>query len=518
MRTLLAHLLLLFTVMASVTTAHAATWPGLPVACTPERAAPWQEGRSEEKQAACHCPPPNMCPTYEEIIDPSKARISPIFAARCCTRPLCPAGTDFAGQTVPLDNECNLPRCPSGTILAGEVVPQDGNCNPESTGEPMCHACYVGPMGFNQEDNDICCDGDGQALECTLWQQAGPGGLAVKMGLSDNSRPVHQWQWKTCRCVAQDSCRRPVAGCPAQHYAMRPATADYPSGYAVLGVKYFTPAQLPNNLASDAVMNAFGTNTSKVIGKANPANSGIKGAIVGHYWRQRNTDRVIESEAAGFLQVCRGAMTNPDDHFDYVQMESVGKRITVPNSSAFGTQIGLASYDINGQSCKYLTCAFVLTPNEETTCVTGSTKVTLADGTEKIASELRVGDVVKGATGNHAILATNRYEQSHRDIYGLNGSGAMISDFHPIKTTKGWKVINSDLAASLADKPGYASEALKVGDVLVTQAGEVPLKELKLYPQDKPVYTYNIKLEDDGSFYANGIEVKGFDTMEMHYR
>lgn len=88
----------------------APTWRTAPAACLPDRMIRWDSSRSEVDQAPCHCPPPNLCPstavtTLSAFLNNSS--LPPAVTQTCCTLPTCPAGTGLAGQTLPLDGNCN---------------------------------------------------------------------------------------------------------------------------------------------------------------------------------------------------------------------------------------------------------------------------------------------------------------------------------------------------------------------------------------------------------------------------
>ena len=128
-----------------------------------------------------------------------------------------------------------------------------------------------------------------------------------------------------------------------------------------------------------------------------------------------------------------------------------------------------------------------------------------------------LGDVLKSPDGNHKVIAKNAYQSGLRVLYGLNGGDAMLTGDHPIMTKEGWKVITDEAAAFYADKAGFAKTKLAVGDVMITENGEVKVTEIKRFPKIDAISTFNVKVEGNGGFFANGIEVKAFSKMEMHY-
>lgn len=192
MNRFLLRLALCVIALSSASIAHAANWPNLPVACTPDRAKPWDPNKSPNLQPVCHCPPGNLCPVSpEEYNTPSLQKMPPEFIfglngyPKCCpsapTCPdgsrmpsngvcgstvVCPSGTNMAGQPLPADRECN--RCQEGTVLAGQVAAY-GQCTPPvcnvSLGEcepPPTSGCPYYPEGYGPES----CTTEGNGWRC----------------------------------------------------------------------------------------------------------------------------------------------------------------------------------------------------------------------------------------------------------------------------------------------------------------------------------------------------------------
>ena len=95
--------------------AHAVTapnWQSPPAACLPERAARWDNSKSESNQAACHCPPTSHCPTTSGITsiqDWYNASTMPsVLTYQCCPAPTCPPGTELAGKPMPPTGSCGV--------------------------------------------------------------------------------------------------------------------------------------------------------------------------------------------------------------------------------------------------------------------------------------------------------------------------------------------------------------------------------------------------------------------------
>jgi Hint-domain len=202
-------------------------------------------------------------------------------------------------------------------------------------------------------------------------------------------------------------------------------------------------------------------------------------------------DDRIESGARGFLSQCRSAVGQ------YVELE-------YKNSGA--------------KRCAYLQCRTVYETGGLESCLSENTAITLADGSVKKVQDVQLGDKVKSSDGVHKVIAANRYQSALRVMYGINGGGALLTGDHPIKTTAGWKVITPEAAKLYAEMPGFARDALAVGDTIVTDKGPVKVTSIDRHAAVDPISTYNLKVEGNSGFFANGVEVKGFDKMEMHYK
>jgi intein/homing endonuclease len=84
-----------------------------------------------------------------------------------------------------------------------------------------------------------------------------------------------------------------------------------------------------------------------------------------------------------------------------------------------------------------------------------------------------------------------------------------LTPVHPVMTKEGWKAIqqNSDKMETSYGLKKIGK--LVVGDVLLTDKGDISVKTIKPYKTIKDGTTYNLKLQKPyNSFYANGILVK----------
>lgn len=150
-------------------------------------------------------------------------------------------------------------------------------------------------------------------------------------------------------------------------------------------------------------------------------------------------------------------------------------------------------------------------------CILRGTPITLADGTEKPIEELNIGDEVLGNQGKAKIKAKSLFRQEVDYMYAINGGKAFFTVEHPILTPKGWKSINPAIT-SVKKGNTVIVGALEVGDTVLMKGGKTLLVKSieKVEIKEQPA-AYNLSVEGDGSFIANGFIVKGFKQMQMHY-
>ncbi len=128
-------------------------------------------------------------------------------------------------------------------------------------------------------------------------------------------------------------------------------------------------------------------------------------------------------------------------------------------------------------------------------CLGKDTEVTLADGSRKKISEIQVGDSVRTPNGHSKV--TDVYTGFEEEIVYLEISGMkrlLVTDSHPIQTASGMRT-----AARLC-----------AADHLLTESGTYePLTALSTLPYNDK--TYNLALQSENMFYANGILVGDFE-------
>jgi hypothetical protein len=149
-------------------------------------------------------------------------------------------------------------------------------------------------------------------------------------------------------------------------------------------------------------------------------------------------------------------------------------------------------------------------------CFTSDTLVTMADGSNQDIHTIKVGDKLLGSDGKaRTVLALDRpllWKGKDQRLIEINGDKAFTTDNHPIMTEGGWKAVNPDMAEKEAfDQLAGKIGKLEVGDMLIMAKGEtVKVESIKVLPQEeRERRLYNLLLDGDHTYYANGLLVHG---------
>lgn len=132
-------------------------------------------------------------------------------------------------------------------------------------------------------------------------------------------------------------------------------------------------------------------------------------------------------------------------------------------------------------------------------CFIPNTLITMADGTEKNISTIKIGDKVKSKIGESTVLNIQIHEGEYI-VYSINESKPFVTAEHPFKTIDGWKAIDP---ITTLEKHQIKSSTLNLNDILITLKGNELVKNIKegsiKYPK-----VYNLSLDNEHVFYANG--------------
>jgi hypothetical protein len=123
----LVAMLMLTTLPMAVTAAGITIpeWVAPPAACLPSRVGTQSQCNGD----TCYCPPPSLCPSpntgsWAQFL--SDSQMPPALTLACCTLPVCPGGSKFAGQVLPADENCSPPDVCYSYEVIDPVVPEPG--------------------------------------------------------------------------------------------------------------------------------------------------------------------------------------------------------------------------------------------------------------------------------------------------------------------------------------------------------------------------------------------------------
>ena len=142
-------------------------------------------------------------------------------------------------------------------------------------------------------------------------------------------------------------------------------------------------------------------------------------------------------------------------------------------------------------------------------CFTPNTLITMADGTEKPISSIKIGEKVKSEIGESTVLDILIHEDKEYSVYSINNSKPFVTAEHPFKTIDGWKAID---AADTFEQHQVLSKTLDLNDVLVKLNENEVVYDIKLGPVKYPK-VYNLSLNNEHVYYANGYLVHNLKTV-----
>jgi hypothetical protein len=138
----------------------------------------------------------------------------------------------------------------------------------------------------------------------------------------------------------------------------------------------------------------------------------------------------------------------------------------------------------------------------------------MSDGSSKNIKDVEVGDKVLGSGGTYnTVVDIETPDLGKRKLYSFNGGELFVTNEHPFMSSDGWKAINSQ--ETYKEQPKLAEKVtnLEVGDVLVTDDGNVEVDTIDSSVADNQV-VYNLLLEENNTYYANGYLVHN----KIHWR
>ncbi|MCI5050653.1 MAG: Hint domain-containing protein [Rickettsiales bacterium] len=149
-------------------------------------------------------------------------------------------------------------------------------------------------------------------------------------------------------------------------------------------------------------------------------------------------------------------------------------------------------------------------------CMIAGTDITMADGSTKHIEALELGDKVMSKTGPVTVQALSKFTQKVEAMFSINDGEAFFTVEHPILTKRGWKSMDPEITSTAKSDTKLVGK-LEVGDHIITPDGHIEVKSITKEEVKGGISAYNLKVDGDGSFIANGIYMKSFTQMQMHY-
>ncbi len=163
----------------------------------------------------------------------------------------------------------------------------------------------------------------------------------------------------------------------------------------------------------------------------------------------------------------------------------------------------------------------------DSSCFTAGTLVLMADGTQRPIESLRAGDLVMAGDGTaNRVVAVETPRLGNRLLYAIDGGEAFVTAEHPFLTAEGWKSI--DPSETARENAALRVGRLRVGDRLARAVGPqrpashgalalamvaeleiayLPLRRLRAIAGEPGQTLYNLILDGDHAYFANGFLV-----------
>ncbi|WAG07068.1 hypothetical protein NRZ30_18850 [Aeromonas jandaei] len=193
------------------------------------------------------------------------------------------------------------------------------------------------------------------------------------------------------------------------------------------------------------------------------------------------------------------------------------RRILIGSAIALALFANPFSYDFAHQEWQ-------VTKAYAESCFVAGTRITMADGSERLIETLQAGERVLDQYGHtNQILAVERVLLGDRRLYGINQLPPFFTGEHPFLTTRGWAAISP--AMTSAENPTLIVLPLFTGMRLLGWSAAANTGNLALAPQpvellvesvywiDAPPTTelFNLVLNGTHSYIANSLIVHNKD-------
>ncbi|MEG0615318.1 MAG: Hint domain-containing protein, partial [Oscillospiraceae bacterium] len=132
-------------------------------------------------------------------------------------------------------------------------------------------------------------------------------------------------------------------------------------------------------------------------------------------------------------------------------------------------------------------------------CLKENTSIAMFDGSYRLIQDIRIGDRVRGKDGFNRVNNVWSGVEEHSLTIELENSASVIcTDSHPFMTKSGYK----------------HAKNLAIGEEIFTENGSATIS--KITAVDERIFVYNLSLDEEGCFYANGMCVGDFDVQNSN--
>ncbi len=458
-------------------------------ACLPEqgRMLPsydWNANKNVSPMPACHCPPKELCP--KNAVEAENPPGMPIRIAMACCRMPGIADCDVMWSSVQGDG------CGGNVHFSGlEAVnfclaykPGKGNggggCGgggcpptpPSPCGVPSGGGCPPTPPSPCGTPSGGGCPPSGGGIDATI--------SALNSCL------------ETCKPMYDDIIKVKA------YVQSRPAVASLSRNTEK--IKKFTQCEMTCRKQAVAAVNGTAPNQGVILSIADSSSNA------------RMYDGVVLSGGAHTMEKVKASKRHAE-YVSHIASGGTGKAFikSTPQPAPAATdglppsfvcvdqrELGFCQLNfLNNQTCR--------TSGD---CVAEGTPVLMADGTIKPIEKIVKGDRIRGQNGEQIVMDVVSGLKEKAVFHRINDTLLEVTPDHPLMTTNGWRALSFDKGN--AEIYGLREVGtLRMGDRLITLKGEVEITSIsEAQPKDN-VKTYNLIVDGNGTFYANGVLVKG---------
>jgi len=134
-------------------------------------------------------------------------------------------------------------------------------------------------------------------------------------------------------------------------------------------------------------------------------------------------------------------------------------------------------------------------------CFIAGTLVVMEDGSTKKIEDIVAGDRLRGADDTvNTVIELHRPKLGQQHLYAINGGRFFVSDGHPFMTVQGWKAMDPVMAKQA--NPALEIGQLEVGDLMITEAGEIRVERIEKQSAPAETQLYNFSVTGNRTYYV----------------